>query len=97
MGYKFSIEYKSGTANKVVDTLSRRDEEVDADAALLTAFAHPMLDIVQLLREETAVAEDLCALRSQIDAGTAATSATILMAFHILCTRLMFLFFFVKK
>ena len=36
IGYKFSIEYKSGAANKVADALSCRDEEVDADAALFT-------------------------------------------------------------
>ena len=35
MGFKFGIEYKPGAANRVTDALSRRDEEITKDAALL--------------------------------------------------------------
>lgn len=71
MGYKFTIEYKAGTANKVADALSRRDEEVTDEATLLTALAHPTPDLMQLLREKIAVAPYLRALRQQIEAGKA--------------------------
>ncbi|XP_042032774.1 uncharacterized protein LOC121779504 [Salvia splendens] len=71
MGYKFTIEYKSGAANRVADALSRRDEEVDADAALLMAVAHPMPDILTLLRKETATSPDLCVPRRKIESGEA--------------------------
>lgn len=70
MGYKFSIEYKPGAANRVADALSRRDEEIDADAALFLALAHPLPDIVELLRKETVTASRLRELQQEITAGT---------------------------
>lgn len=71
MGYKFTIEYKAGATNKVADALSRRDEEVGNDAALFTMLAHPIPDLLGLLREETGRFAELRALREQVEAGTA--------------------------
>ena len=71
MGYKFSIEYKPGAANRVADALLRRDEEVGDEATLLVAIAHPIPNILSALREETSFRKDLSELRRQIDAGEA--------------------------
>ena len=71
MGYKFSIEYKSGAANRVADALSRRDEEIEPDASMLSVIAHPIPDIIRLLVEETASSAPLCDLRRQIERGSA--------------------------
>ena len=55
----------------MADALSRRDEGAEGDAALLSAVAHPLPDLLGLLREETAVLPELVALGVQIEKGTA--------------------------
>lgn len=67
MGYKFSIEYKKGSANKAADALSRReDSTADADGVecipeleearctrLLVVASQPVPHLMDLLRRET--------------------------------------------
>lgn len=80
MGYEFQIEYKKGITNRAVNALSRRDEseppldtasnpqpdESSAAATLLTAVAHPVTQLLEVLRLKTASFPDLLALSEKI-------------------------------
>ncbi|KAL1550842.1 hypothetical protein AAHA92_18755 [Salvia divinorum] len=82
MGYKFRIEYKTGTSNRVADALSRRDMDPmpdrsakeEADASLLTTVSHPIPEIVEQLKTETRELEDLVEIHASITEGTAASN-----------------------
>lgn len=65
MGFKFSIEYKSGASNKVVDALSRRGDDSTV-AELLALITGPTPDILDLLRTETSTLPDLVALHTSV-------------------------------
>ncbi|XP_042008932.1 uncharacterized protein LOC121757454 [Salvia splendens] len=88
MGYKFSIEYKKGSTNRVADALSRREESQSAaDAAIgadescppadqqcqqLVAASQPVPHLLELLRRETASSPEMRELTAAIRAGSAA-------------------------
>ncbi|XP_042045728.1 uncharacterized protein LOC121792000 [Salvia splendens] len=80
MGYKFVIEYKKGSNNKVADALSRRDEPTDnsssVDAALLAAASQPVPSILADLKSDTAASAELQDLILQISAGLASPHFT---------------------
>ena len=79
------IEYKKGITNRAADALSRRDESIpqldmasdpqpddpSAAATLLTAMAHPVPRLLEVLRRETALLSDLLALCEKIRSGEA--------------------------
>ena len=82
MGYKFVIEYKKGSTNRAADALSLRadvDEppEVGADSeesqghALLTAATHPVPQLLDLLRRETASSPQMREITKDIREGRA--------------------------
>lgn len=61
-------------SNRVADALSRREDEVEdggAALALFTAVAHPLPEILELLREDAHSIPELVEIRTQIEAGTA--------------------------
>lgn len=57
MGYKFRIEYKKGISNKAVDAPDR-DDPSDV-ATMLTAVAHPVPRVLEVLRNETVSFADM--------------------------------------
>lgn len=89
MGCKFVIKYKKGSANKVVDALSLREESTaadeaasgeekagaDADAghncALLATAAHPVPQLIEMLRNETRSSHEMRKIVKDISDGRA--------------------------
>ena len=66
LGFDFAVEYKPGTANAVVDALSRRDTE---EASILAVSA-PRFDLLERLRHAQASDPALVAIRDEITAGS---------------------------
>ncbi len=64
MGYRFRIEYKTGTSNRVADGLSRLTHQ-DPTAQLFHMFAQPLPDLLPALRRENETAPDLLELHHQ--------------------------------
>lgn len=50
LGYNFLVEYKKGQDNKVIDTLSRRNEEEKEEFTLLVIF-YPTLEWLTDLKD----------------------------------------------
>ncbi|XP_047979104.1 uncharacterized protein LOC125221023 [Salvia hispanica] len=72
----FSNRVKSGASNKVADALSRRDPDADNDGDLFMAMAHPLPNLLDDLRAETASSDVLTAIRQSITDGSAAPHFT---------------------
>jgi hypothetical protein len=66
MGFNFLVEYKPGTSNTVVDALSRHEEVVAGELAVLSAPQFKMFDDLCTDTEEVA---ELRKLRDEIIAG----------------------------
>lgn len=72
LGFDFTVEYKPGRTNVVVDALSRRDEEVAAVQAkgqALAAVSMPAFDLLDDFRKAADADEELRRLRTRIMAG----------------------------
>uniref|UniRef100_A0A2N9H624 Reverse transcriptase n=1 Tax=Fagus sylvatica TaxID=28930 RepID=A0A2N9H624_FAGSY len=69
MGFDFSIEYKRGSENKVVDALSRRTEGPNEEQ--LMAFSSPVPHWVDAIREEQQVRSQLQQLIQRVQSGEA--------------------------
>jgi hypothetical protein len=65
-GFNFLVEYKPGTSNTVVDALSRHEEVVAGELAVLSAPQFKMFDDLCTNTEEVA---ELRKLRDEIIAG----------------------------
>jgi hypothetical protein len=74
LGFNFSVEYKPGAANLVVDALSRRYTE---DGALL-AISGPCFDFIDRLRQAQLKDPALVAMHAEIAAGTRPVTWTII-------------------
>jgi hypothetical protein len=73
LGYDFTIEYKLGRTNVVIDALSR----CDTPEALLHGISSPTFDLLEDIKQAVEVDEDLLGLRDQIVVGTLAVSWTV--------------------
>lgn len=65
MGFKFSIEYKSGASNKVADALSQPDSNTTG-AELLAQFASPVPNIMEIIFFENSSLPDLVKLHKSV-------------------------------
>jgi hypothetical protein len=68
LGFDFTVEYKPGATNTVVDALSRRDTE----EGVVLAISAPRFDFIERLRQAQASDPALVAMRDEISAGTRA-------------------------
>ena len=68
LGFDFSVEYRSGATNVVVDALSRRD----TDEGEVLAISAPRFDLVDRLRHAQATDPALVAIYEELRAGTRA-------------------------
>lgn len=60
LGYDFTIEYKMGSANKVADALSRREEDETLHSGLMMlSISFPINSFMEELRLENQVRDDL--------------------------------------
>jgi hypothetical protein len=66
LGFDFRVEFKPGASNVVADALSRRDAEEEAAAMALSAPSFALLDDI---RRELDVDQDLCALKTEVMEG----------------------------
>jgi hypothetical protein len=73
LGFDFSIEYKPGRTNVVVDALSRRDEP----DPLLHAISSPSFDLLADIKQAAIEDEEVRSLRDQITAGTLGAPWTV--------------------
>lgn len=82
MGYKFVIEYKKGSSNRVADALSRREAQSDGDEAAccasLTAAAQPVPHLLDLLQKETMSSPEMREIVGSIKEGRAPAHLTFL-------------------
>jgi hypothetical protein len=69
LGFDFTVEYRSGATNTLVDALSRRD----TDTAGLMAISAPRFDFIARLRQAQATDPSLVAILDEIRAGIRAT------------------------
>jgi hypothetical protein len=67
LGFDFSVEYKPGAMNTVVDALSRRDTSTEG---LVLALSAPRFDFVDRLRHAQRQEPALVAIRDELAAGT---------------------------
>ncbi|VFQ68537.1 unnamed protein product [Cuscuta campestris] len=75
MGFKFRIEYKTGTSNRAADALSRRDE--DDATVLFVATAQPLPLLLDSLRAENGALPDLQRLHAECEAGRAPSHISV--------------------
>lgn len=67
MGFKFTIDYKSGASNRVADALSRQTDDPAADAATEFAlFARPNPTLMDSITSENARLPDLLELHQAV-------------------------------
>lgn len=76
LGFDFSIEYKPGTSNKVVDALSRSYEEEEVVQAAFMALSVPMEIFLDELRVENVALEELKILDQKLANGEGFTGST---------------------
>jgi hypothetical protein len=65
LGFDFSVEYRSGATNTVVDVLSRRDTE----EGTMLAISAPRFDFIDRLRHAQATDPELAAIHVELRAG----------------------------
>jgi hypothetical protein len=73
LGFDFTVEYRSGATNTVVDALSRRDNEEGE----LLAISAPRFDFVERLRHAQATDPALVAVHDELRVGTRTAPWTI--------------------
>ncbi|GJS91273.1 ty3-gypsy retrotransposon protein [Tanacetum coccineum] len=69
MGFDFSIDYKTGLANRAADALSRVFEEDEQLSASFMAFSQPLVGLVGELRGENEALVELRDLHRRMDNG----------------------------
>jgi hypothetical protein len=75
--FDFSVEFKLGSSNIMVDALPRRDVEASTELATLSAPSFHLFDTLQHENEDTL---ELRNLREKLRRATVATSGAWLMA-----------------
>ena len=70
LGFDFSIEYKPGVQNQVVDALSRMHENTESLAASFMSMSQPLTELLDTLKAENGELEELRVLHHQLDQGT---------------------------
>jgi hypothetical protein len=85
LGFDFTVEYKSGAANTIVDALSRRDTCEEGSVLALSA---PHFDFIDRLRQAQLQDPALVAIRDEIAAGTKGASWSLLDGMVAYATRL---------
>lgn len=77
LGFDFTIEYKSGSSNKVADALSRIYEEVESVQSAFMALSMPIPHLLEAVRSECTTDPELIARIQRVQTGDEVTNFSI--------------------